>query len=581
MRVRVALLCVNPWDRPGTYQPFSFGAFRVATAVREHPDVDEVRVFDAYHYDVDRIEQEVEEFDPDVVGASGYVWSLPLFTELLARLRRRRPERVIVLGGPSARPEMLDLAPYTPLKQVLDAVVVSDGEVVFRELIDHRAGGGAAFVTIPGLALPTSGGWRRTAPRAPIKNLDLLPSPFQTGFAPHGKSAHLETFRGCPLSCKFCEWGAANDASGVFSADYIERELRAFEEMGCTSVHQVDAGLNLNAKAFKNLAAAEERVGLLQRLELNCEIYPTLLTPEQVEFLQRSRARIGVGLQTYNPEVLKAIDRPFQAERLDRCLEQITQYCHTTSTIILGLPTDNPRSFRETLARSLALPSNLRVYHCLVLPDALMTRNDPSWNLEFDPYTLQLLSCSGWSRSDLQREWDNLNELVEKHHGVSAIQPLGGNQFNTVTEFGNGYAGSTSTYWYFPLQECAQAERERPHSSTLSVNGARTPMPWSPQLLARATATTGGAWRVEGEGIRDGRFFVSFGTPVGQVDIVIEPLRPGTRYFRAVNGTAFSYMTMGGAQLHGRALAQCAALVDEMGQEVHLPPDEADQSAIH
>ena len=101
---------------------------------------------------------------------------------------------------------------------------------------------------------------------------------------------------------------------------------------------------------------------------------------------------------------------------------------------------------------------------------------------------------------------------------------IGGAFYNgSIYTFGNGYAGSTSTYWYFPLQGMEQAA-EQPRPATTAA-GARPVMPWSQQALARAAAATGGSWRVESEGVRGGRFYVSFGTPVGQVDIFVEPLR--------------------------------------------------------
>ena len=37
------------------------------------------------------------------------------------------------------------------------------------------------------------------------------------------------------------------------------------------------------------------------------------------------------------------------------------------------------------------------MYHCLVLPDALLTRSRPEWNVRFDPQTLTMCSCEGWS----------------------------------------------------------------------------------------------------------------------------------------------------------------------------------------
>ena len=43
------------------------------------------------------------------------------------------------------------------------------------------------------------------------------------------------------------------------------------------------------------------------------------------------------------------------------------------------------------------LPASVRAYHCLVLPDALLTRGLPEFNMVFDPRDLSMISCLGWS----------------------------------------------------------------------------------------------------------------------------------------------------------------------------------------
>ena len=53
------------------------------------------------------------------------------------------------------------------------------------------------------------------------------------------------------------------------------------------------------------------------------------------------------------------------------------------------------------------MPVNVRAYGCLVLPDALMTRAKPEWQVRFDPVSLKMTSCMGWSETELQdmRAW--------------------------------------------------------------------------------------------------------------------------------------------------------------------------------
>jgi hypothetical protein len=83
----------------------------------------------------------------------------------------------------------------------------------------------------------------------------------------------------------------------------------------------------------------------------------------------------------------------------------------------MGLPGDNPESFRRNYQRARRLPTALRVYHCVVLPSALMVRSPPSHNLEYDPVTLKLLSCLGWSRDALAAEAEFLTQEAHRCGG--------------------------------------------------------------------------------------------------------------------------------------------------------------------
>jgi hypothetical protein len=75
--------------------------------------------------------------------------------------------------------------------------------------------------------------------------------------------------------------------------------------------------------------------------------------------------------------------------------------------IILGLPGDSLASFKHTAERALELGADVHAFHCLVLPDAFLTKAPPEFDLHFDPVTLKVESCLGWTRDEIAegREW--------------------------------------------------------------------------------------------------------------------------------------------------------------------------------
>jgi len=404
---RIALVCMTPepdTNELGSLDLPSYGIRRILAAVVSDPELSAAKValIDHRRADVDAYVDALAGFEPDLIGFSIYVWSTPCMIEVARRIRYKLPKALIVFGGPSARTQLFDLPPYADAQAYLDAVVSTEGEAVFREIARLPELTRAALRSVPGLHLPASGLWLQTGHRAPTADLDAIASPFQLGLMPAGSVAYLETYRGCPLSCRFCEWGASESSKAVFSADYIVRELEAFARLGAPSVFLLDAGLNLNAKGFRNLLAAESRVGFLKSSLFWAEIYPTHVNEEHLQFLsQVGTSYLGVGLQSLDPAVLKLHDRPFDRGRFEKAMGRLTAVTVAEIQIIFGLPGDTPEGFRRTLAYARTFPVAVRAYHCLVLPDALMSRGRPGWAMRYDPENLAMISCLGWSEEDI------------------------------------------------------------------------------------------------------------------------------------------------------------------------------------
>lgn len=445
---RIALVCMTPAtdtnELPNVRLP-SYGIRRILAALVADPELQDAKIalIDAERDDVDAYVEAIESFEPDLIGMSVYVWSTPCLVEVARRVKRRRPDCTIVFGGPSARKAVFDLPPYAGTHAYLDAVVSSEGEVTFREIAHLPRLSRAALRTVGGLDLPAAEGWVSTGPRTPLGRLDDIASPFQLGIMPGESIAYLETYRGCPFSCTFCEWGASDASKAVFSTEYLVRELDAFGRHGSPAMFLLDAGLNLNAKGFRNLRDAEAQVGYLRSAGFWCELYPSHLKDEHLEFLSRTRASyLGVGLQSLDPEVLKGLERHYERERFEAVVPQLCRVANVEIQIIFGLPGDSPEGFRRTLAFARSFPATVRAYHCLVLPDALMTRGRPEWNIGFDPVTLAMISCAGWSA-------DQLRETRAY-----------------VTEEARAAGGSSGDYWFhFPRQETASRGRQPPEGS--------------------------------------------------------------------------------------------------------------------
>ncbi len=74
---------------------------------------------------------------------------------------------------------------------------------------------------------------------------------------------------------------------------------------------------------------------------------------------------------------------------------------------------------KEVSERARSLPVALRVYHCVVLPSALMVRAPASYGMEYDPVSLKMRAGLGWTAQDLQRECEHVAERARAEGGRS------------------------------------------------------------------------------------------------------------------------------------------------------------------
>ena len=528
---KVALLCVDPWTQYQSFPPFNYPVRRVqASLMAAGIEGAEIHLVETRDTDADALMARLEAIDPDVVGASAYVWSFATFVEVAERLKRRRPDVTVIFGGPSARPAMFALEPYRERRHACDALVLGEGEQIFSRIVELATRDEAGLSTLPGLALPTRDGFRRTGAPISIVDLDALPSAYRSGLVPRGVSAHIETFRGCPLSCAFCQWGDSGGNSRIFSREYLVRELEAMRDLGLGEALIVDAALNLNPRAFRNLAAAEREVGYLREAGLSFEVYPSHLSDEHLEFLSQVRLQtIGIGLQSYDRDVLRQMQRPFDEERFDRVVRQLAALpgADPRIEIILGLPGDTPESFERTLERARELPCGVRVFHCLVLPDALMTRAPPGVDMVFDPVTLYMKSCAGWSEKALRETGERLTAMCEDAGG----QLEGG------------------VFWSFPRTKNRAVERPpSPPPQPLPRVSSQAEVLAAP-LVARVSAfvatATAGRWTVSGISRENGFVAIETSTPEGPRYIELSAAEPGVEAYRIIGRVSVRYRPTG------------------------------------
>ncbi len=233
----------------------------------------------------------------------------------------------------------------------------------------------------------------------------------------------------------------------------------------------------------------------------------------------RERAQLAIGVQSFEPEVLHRLGRPFDLERFERVCDAVREHWPIELELMLGLPGDDPASFRRTFEHAVEIADSVRVFWTLVLPDALLDRADPDLRIEFDPHTWLIESCAGWTPEDLRRELDHVKRVSLQHENAVVADHWAGFQVRRRPEQRPG-----------PRQEI---------DSALD----RAVRALDPELVEAIRQRVGGVggWRLRTmRNQHDGLFF-DLDSPEGLVTLEAVPAEPDRPRFEARDGVAYSH----------------------------------------
>lgn len=143
----------------------------------------------------------------DMIAFSTYVWNSAYHFELAKKVKQLNPNIVVVVGGPNISPNKENF--WEEVGDTIDIALVGEGEDSFNQLLN-------LWPNISGI----QGVWTRdyyTGEADRIKEFNYATSPYLAGFYDnivaqeqtngYKIQAVIQTNRGCPYKCTFCEEG--------------------------------------------------------------------------------------------------------------------------------------------------------------------------------------------------------------------------------------------------------------------------------------------------------------------------------------------------------------------------------------
>lgn len=178
----------------------------------------------------------LKERPPHILGCSNYTWNVNLSHHFTRIAKAIDPEILTVWGGTNYPFDAANQEAFLRQRDGVDVHTFYEGEQAFANLVERFLSGGSRAETlrepIGGCQFlhPETGEFMNGGRLPRIKNLDDIPSPYTTGlldkFFDGVLTPLVETARGCPFRCNFCNAGEAYFSKvNKFSDVYVEEEL--------------------------------------------------------------------------------------------------------------------------------------------------------------------------------------------------------------------------------------------------------------------------------------------------------------------------------------------------------------------
>ena len=417
---------------------------------------------------------------PDIVGISCYIWNIAYVLDLVRDIHKVLPETDIWLGGPEVSYDAPQLLVREP---EVFGVMKGEGEEMFAALLNcyrtlgctvrqmQRLGRRSAptgsacgkdaaaeapdeactaefwyrMSQVAGLTYHGADGKLCDQPVRPVMDMSRIPFlyPSLKGF--ENRIVYYESSRGCPFSCSYCL--SSIDKSVRFrDLKLVLPELDFFLEKKVPQVKFVDRTFNAKKShamaIWKHILEHDNGV-----TNFHFEITADLLDEEELDLISRMRPgliQLEIGVQSTNPDTIKAIRRKMDLDRLRYVVERINdgKNVHQHLDLIAGLPFEDYDSFGRSFNDVYSMePEQFQLGFLKVLKGSYMHEKVPDYDLQYRgkaPY--EVLSTKWLPYSDVLR-LKGVEDMVEVYYNSRQFM-------RTLKLFEQEFDGAFAMYEY-------------------------------------------------------------------------------------------------------------------------------------
>ena len=360
---------------------------------------------------------------PDVVCVSCYIWNVSFVKELMADLTKILPDADFWAGGPEVS---YDAEKFLTENPEFKGVMVGEGEETFRELAGYYVEKNSQDLKdMTGICYKDGekiihNGWRQ------IMDLSSIPFIYKDLSDFKNRIIYYESSRGCPFSCSYC-LSSIDKKLRFRDTEMVKKELQFFIDNKVPQVKFVDRTFNCKhdhaMTIWKYINEHDNGV-----TNFHFEISADLLREEELQEMSTMRPgliQLEIGVQSTNPDTIKAIHRTMDFEKLKGIVDRIHSFgnIHQHLDLIAGLPYEDYDSFRHSFNDVYALkPQQLQLGFLKVLKGSHMMEMCQEYGIVYktrEPY--EVISTK-WLDYDHVLKLKTVENMVEVYYNSGQFQ---------------------------------------------------------------------------------------------------------------------------------------------------------------
>lgn len=335
-------------------------------------------------YKRDPIDETVKNIkDPGVVALSCYTWTFEYNKKLAEEIKKLYPDCFIIFGGHNVSENQ----PILEELSYVDALIYGEGERPFKEMLEALANG-YSFYEINNIAFRNNDKIIVT-PKKEYDSVEDYLSPYLEGYFDPIVEANpdtefcavLETNRGCPYHCAYCDW-CYSVKIRRFPMEKVLDEIRWLSENMISYCFCADSNFGMFERDYDIALAlinAKKETGFPRVFrpcyEKNSDERVFKICKALNQYDMDKGATIAY--QTLCDEALKNIGRKnLTIEHFSFLMQKYNQAeIPTYSELILGLPGETLESFCKGICKLIenGQHNSMSVYYCEMLPNSEMS----------------------------------------------------------------------------------------------------------------------------------------------------------------------------------------------------------------